>query len=225
MKTAGKQEQDRTPHLNSEVKFADGKAAGIIVVLNARDFVVARGKKRVSRLILPYSIIQSVGERIVTLKMTKTELSQRGANPSEKEGLSKRNFVLELDERLALDNPERTERIARIVLYLLSKRLSAEKKKRLKKNLPLGIRSLWAAVEQGGTVQYFNMADFLIPVKKQGRLQSMEEAFIVTREVFACLRRMMPVEDALDISRSLPLELREIWEGAVQEVSQNPVAV
>lgn len=221
MNTTGKQEQQRTPRLGSEVRFADGAIAGRVRALNIRDFLVIRGKKRTRRLVIPYTSIEVVGNRVVTLRIKRAEAADRSSRYSpEKESLSKKNFIRELDNRLALDNPERTERIVRIVLYLLSKRLSPEKKKKLKKNLPLGIRSLWAAVEQPGTGQYFTMSDFLIPVRKQGRFQTMEEAFIVTREVFACLQRIMPPEEGLEISRSLPLELKEIWQTANIDPSQ-----
>jgi uncharacterized protein (DUF2267 family) len=221
LKTTGKQEQQRTLRIGSEVRFADGAMAGRVRALNNHDFLVIRGKKRIRRLLIPYSSIEVVGNRIVTLRIKRAEASDGALRYSaEKEGLSKKNFVRELDDRLALDNPERTERIIRIVLYLLSKRLSPEKKKNLKKSLPLGIRSLWAAVEQPGTGQYFTMSDFLIPVRKQGRFQTMEEAFIVTREVFACLQRIMPAEEGLEISRSLPFELKEIWQSANIDPSQ-----
>jgi len=139
--------------------------------------VVIRGKKRVRRLTLPYSSIAAIGNRVVILRSSKAEVLEKmsGTGPQEKEGTSKKAFIREIDEHLALDNPERAERLARVTLYLLSKRLAAEDKKQLKKSLPSGIRSLWAAVEQPGTGEYFNMSDFLIPIKKQGRLQSMEE--------------------------------------------------
>ena len=114
----------------------------------------------------------------------------------------------------SLDNPDRAERIARITLYLTSKRLTPDQKKQLKKSLPPGIRSLWATVEQPGDGQYFNMSDFLIPIKKQGRLQTMEEAFIAAREVFSSLKRIMPTVEAMEISRSLPRGLQDIWESA-----------
>ena len=97
----------------------------------------------------------------------------------------------------------------------MSKRLSPNQKKQLKKNLPSGIRSLWAAVEQPGTEQFFNMSDFLIPIKKQGKFETMEEAFIAAREVFSSLKRIMSSVDAREISRSLPRGLQEIWESAL----------
>jgi uncharacterized protein (DUF2267 family) len=58
------------------------------------------------------------------------------------------------------------------------------------------------------------MSDFLIPIKKQGRLQSMEEAYIAAREVFSALKRLMPAFEAMDISRSLPRGIQEIWDSA-----------
>jgi uncharacterized protein (DUF2267 family) len=216
MKSAEKQEHQKIPRLGSEVRFADGARAGRIRELNSQDFVVIRGKKRVKRLHLPYSSVAAIGNRVVTLRNKKSEIAGRDSqvNATEIEGTSKKNFIRDIDEHLALDNTERSERIARIVLYLLSKRLSGEKKKKLKKSLPPGIRGLWAIVEQPGTGQYFNMVDFLLPVKKQGRLQSMEEAYIVTREVFASIRRIMPIVEAKEISSSLPRGLQEIWESA-----------
>jgi len=42
----------------------------------------------------------------------------------------------------------------------------------------------------------------------------MEEAFIAAREVFSSLKRIMPTFDAMDISRSLPRGMQEIWESA-----------
>jgi len=210
-------EQQRLPRLGSEVRFVDGITAGRIRALNEDGFVVVRGKKRVRRLVFPYSSIAAIGNRVVTLRSSKTETLDKATmlhGMHDRENVSKKRFIKEIDSRLELDNLQRAERIARITLYLMSKRLSPEQKKHLKKNLPSGIRSLWAAVEQSGNEQYFNMADFLIPIKKQGRLQSMEEAFIAAREVFSSLKRIMPTFDAMDISRSLPRGMQEIWESA-----------
>ena len=211
------QENQRVPRLGSEVRFGDGITAGRIRALNDTGFVVIRGKKRVRKLVFPYSSIAAIGNRVVILRLSKSEILAKPQQPGsslEKEGTSKKQFIREIDDRLALDDLERAERIARITLYLLSKRLSAGEKKQLKKTLPSGIRSLWATVEQQGTGQYFNMADFLIPIKKQGRLGSMEEAFIAAREVFAALKRIMPAVEAVEMSRCLPRGMQEIWESA-----------
>jgi uncharacterized protein (DUF2267 family) len=209
-------EQQKMPRLGSEVRFGDGITAGRVRALHQNHFVVIRGKKRVRRLTFPYSSIVSIGNRVVTLRSTKAETLDKVAPVplQEKESVSKKRFIRDIDEHLELDNAERAERIARITLYLLSKRLTPDRKKQLKKNLPAGIRSLWAMVEQPGTDSYFNMADFLVPIRKQGRLSSMEEAFIASREVFAALRRIMPPVEAMEISRALPRGLQEIWESA-----------
>jgi uncharacterized protein (DUF2267 family) len=215
--TDNQEQQPRLPRLGSEVRFGDGITAGRIRALSVGGFVVIRGKKRVRRLTLPYSSIAAIGNRVVILRSSKAEVLEKmstNVGTPEKEGTSKKAFIREIDEHLALDNPERAERLVRVTLYLLSKRLAAEDKKQLKKSLPSGIRSLWAAVEQPGTGEYFNMSDFLIPIKKQGRLQSMEEAFIAAREVFSALKRIMPTVEAVQISRSLPRGIQEIWESA-----------
>src|SRR5579875_1131810 len=192
MRISENQTEQKLPRLGSEVRFGDGNSAGRIRALNEDGFVVIRGKKRVRRLTLPYSSIAAIGNRVVTLRSSKAELLEKSQQlvSQEREGMTKKRFIREIDQRLEFDNPERAERVARITLYLLSKRLSAEQKKQLKKNLPAGIRSLWATVEQTGTEQYFNMSDFLIPIKKQGRFQTMEEAFIAAREVFSGLKRI-----------------------------------
>jgi uncharacterized protein (DUF2267 family) len=209
-------EQQKLPRLGSEVRFGDGITAGRVRALHEDHFVVIRGKKRVRRLTFPYSSIASIGNRVVTLRSTKAETLDKVVPivAQEKESVSKKHFIQDIDAHLELDNSERAERIARITLYLLSKRLTPDRKKQLKKNLPPGIRSLWATVEQPGIDRYFNMADFLVPIKKQGRLASMEEAFIASREVFAALRRIMPSVEAMEISRALPRGLQEIWESA-----------
>ena len=216
MVISGDQEQQKLPRLGSEVRFGDGATVGRVRALNEETFVVIRGKKRIRRLTFPYSSIDAIGNRVVTLRSNKSDVINKVAsNAQEKDCVSKKRFIHEIDERLAFDNPERAERVARISLYLLSKRLSSDQKRQLKKSLPTGIRSLWATVEQQGTGQYFNVADFLIPIKKQGRLQSMEEAFIAAREVFSALKRIMPTVQAIEISRSLPRGLQDIWESAV----------
>jgi uncharacterized protein (DUF2267 family) len=208
------EEARKTPRLGSEVRFGDGVTAGRVRALNENGFVVIRGKKRVRRLMFPYSSIAAIGNRVVTLRPRKSEVIDKQPLFGEKEAVSKKKFIKEIDEKLGFENPDRAERVARVSLYLLSKRLSTEQKKRLKRSLPTGIRSLWATVEQPGTGQYFNMADFLIPIKKQGRLQTMEEAFIVAREVFSALKKIMPSVEAMEISRALPRGLQEIWESA-----------
>ena len=206
----------KLPRLGSEVRFGDGVTAGRIRALLKNEFVVIRGKKRIRRLIFPYSSIAAIGNRVVTLRSSKAEALE-GPEPGlhfERELISKRDFIRQVDERLGLSNPDRAERIARITLYLLSKRLSPDRKKQLKKNLPSGIRSLWATVEHSDTDRFFNMSDFLVPIKKQGRLQTMEDSFIAAREVFSALKRIMPSVESMEISRSLPRGLQEIWENA-----------
>ncbi len=217
-------EQQKLPKLGSEVRFSDGSTAGRVRALHQDHFVVVRGKKRVRRLSLPYSSIESIGNRIVILRNSRSEILENTIplELQEREAISKKRFIKDIDDHLDLDNPERAERIARITLYLFSRRLSPDKKKQLRKNLPLGIRSLWATVEQPGTERYFNMADFLTSIKKQGRFSTMEEAFIASREVFAALRRIMPSVEAMEIARSLPRGLQEIWESAMNANSLSP---
>jgi len=179
--------------------------------------VVIRGKKRVRRLVLPYDSIASIGNRVVILRATKADVLERRSRllSGDRELVTKKRFLRELDQRLELDNIERAERIARITRYLMSKRLSPEQKKQLKKNLPSGIRSLWAVVEQQGSEQYFDTCHFLEPIKKQGKFETMEEAYIAAREVFSSLKRIMSSVEAIEISRSLPRGLQDIWESAV----------
>ncbi len=208
----------KLPRLGSEVRFVDGVTAGRIRALNDDGFVVIRGKKRVRRLMFPYSSIAAMGNRVVTLRAKKSEVLDKQATVQkgspDRDQITKKRFIRELDQRLELDNFERSERIARVTLYLTSKRLSAEQKKQLKKNLPTGIRGLWATFEQAGSEQYFNMSDFLSPIKKQGRFDSMEEAFIAAREVFSSLKKIIPTAEAKEMLRSLPRGLQEIWESA-----------
>ncbi len=205
----------RTPRLGSEVRFSDGVAAGKIRELNNEGFVVIKGKKRVRRIMLPYSSISAIGNRVVTLKDNKAELLEKQpVLGNERDLVSKKRLIKEIDRRLGLDNLEQTERIARITLYLFTLRLSQAEKKHFKKTLPFGIRSLWASVEHPGTEQSFDMRNFLVPIKKQGRLQSMEEAFIAAREVFSTIKEMIPGAYAMEISRSMPRGLQEIWESA-----------
>jgi len=210
------QEQQRIPRLGSEVRFEDGATAGRVRALDADTFVVVRGKKRVRRLVLPYSSIAAIGNRIVILRATKADVLEKRSRliAGDHELVSKKRFLRDLDERLELDNLERAERIARITLYQMSKRLSPEQKKQLKKHLPSGIRSLWAVVEQQGSEQHFDTCNFLDPIKKQGKFDTMEEAYIAAREVFSSLKRIMTSVDALEISRSFPRGLQDIWESA-----------
>ena len=216
MVIVGSTEQQRIPRLGSEVRFSDGITAGRVRELNNDEFVVIRGKKRVRRLSFPYAAIAVIGNRVVTLRARKADVIGRnnGVIRLDRESISKKRFIKEIDQRLQLNSTQRAERIARITLYLVSKRLSADQKKQLKKSLPSGIRSLWATVEQPGTDQFFNMSDFLIPIKKQGRLHSMEDAFLAAREVFSSLKRILPSVEAMEISRSIPRGLQEIWDSA-----------
>jgi uncharacterized protein (DUF2267 family) len=206
--------EQRFPRLGSEVRYADGSTAGRIRELNDSSFVVIRGKKRVRRRVFTYSSIAEMGNRVVTLKDKKSNLDKHTPNISERDCVSKKKFIKEINQRLHLDNLERAERVARITLYLMSLRLSQEQKRQFRKILPLGIRCLWATVEQPGSGRSFNMSDYLAPIKKQGRFQTMEEAFIAAREVFSSLKTMMPAIDSVEVSRSMPMGLQEIWESA-----------
>lgn len=204
------------PRLGSEVRFEDGVTAGRVRALNSDTFVVTRGQKRVKRFVLSYAAIASIVNGVVTLRAKKADFLERRSRllMGDHELISKKRFLRELDQRLELDDLERAERIARITLYLMSKRLSPEQKKKLKKSLPAGIRSLWAIVEEQGSEQFFDTSDFLSPIKKQGRFETMEEAYIAAREVFSSLKRIMPPVEALEISRALPRGLQDIWESA-----------
>ncbi len=68
------QEEHRLPRLGSEVRFGDGITAGRVRALNEKGFVVIRGKKRVRRLTLPYTSIAAIGNRVVTLRSSKSAL-------------------------------------------------------------------------------------------------------------------------------------------------------
>ncbi len=213
----GQKPEPKMPRLGSEVRFGDGVTAGRVRALHENDFVVIRGKKRIRKLTFPYSSIAAIGNRVVTLRSSRADVLEGpeiGVQFHDRESVSKRDFIKSIDLKLNFGDQERAERIARITLYLLSKRLSSDRKKKLKKNLPPGIRSLWATVEQTDTDHFFNMSDFLIPIKKQGKLASMEETFIAAREVFSALKRIMPTVESIEISRSLPRGLQEIWESA-----------
>jgi uncharacterized protein (DUF2267 family) len=207
--------QQRIPKLGSEVRFADGITAGRIKSLNNNAFVVIRGKKRIRRLVFPYSSIATIGNRIVTLRNTKSgALSKSSLNTTERDCVTKRKFIKEIDKRLELGNLDRSERVARITLYLMSLKLSQEQKKQFRRILPPGIRSMWTSVEQPGSGRSFNMSDYLAPIKKQGRFQTMEEAFIAAREVFSSLKTLMPAVNSMEISHSMPKGLQEIWDCA-----------
>ena len=206
--------EQRFPKLGSEVRFRDGVSAGKIRALDSEGFLVVRGKKRIRRLVFPYSSIATMGNRVVTLRDKKVTLSgKNGSARSEKESLSKKRFVKEVQQRLGLNNFERGERIARITLHLMSMRLSEEQKKRFKKALPSGIRSLWPA-DESDIDRCFSMSDFLTSIKKQGRFQTMEEAFLAAREVFTSVKTMIPSILLMEFSQSLPRGLQESWDVA-----------
>lgn len=206
--------EQRFPKLGSEVRFRDGASAGKIRALNSEGFLVVRGKKRIRRLEFPYSSIANVGNRVVTLRDMKRATSERnGGTTNESETLSKNKLVKEVQQRLGLNNFERTERVVRITLHLMSMRLSDEQKRRFKKALPSGIRSLWPSNESV-IDQSFSMSDFLTPIRKQGRFQSMEEAFVAAREVFTSIKTMIPSIQMMEISHTLPRGLQEIWDVA-----------
>jgi uncharacterized protein (DUF2267 family) len=207
--------EQKLPKMGSEVRFRDGISAGKVRALNPDGFVVVRGRKRPRRQVFPYSSIATVGNRMVTLLEAKSSVTQKGglAIPPN-DCLSKKRFLREVDQRLSFDNLDRAERVARITLYLTSLRLSDEQKKRFRKALPMGIRSLWATVEQTSGEQSFTMSDFLLPIRKQGNFQSMEEAYIAAREVFASVKTMIPSIGMMDLCQSLPRGIQEIWEVA-----------
>lgn len=206
--------EQRFPKLGSEVRFRDGASAGKIRALNSEGFLVVRGKKRMRRLVFPYSSIANVGNRVVTLRdMKATGPGKNQSESNENESLSKKRLVKEVQQRLGLNNFERTERIVRITLHLMSMRLSDEQKKRFKKALPPGIRSLWHS-NQSGFDHSFSISDFLTLIRKQGRFQSMEEAFVAAREVFTSVKTMIPSVQMMEISHTLPRGLQEIWDVA-----------
>lgn len=203
------------PSVGNLVIFSDGSSAGKITRLNNEGFVVIKGRKKQRRLVFPYSSVAAIKDTVVKLQKTRAEtLNANSIEASDGDLISKKSFIKEIDQRLGLADPERSERIARITLYLFTLRLSQNDKKRFKRSLPFGIRSLWLADEQPECDRLFDMRDFLVPIKNQGRLQSMEEAFIAAREVFSSLKSILPPSDLMEMSRSIPRGLQEIWESA-----------
>ena len=88
---------------------------------------------------------------MVTLRATKSDVLEKHGHleSADREFISKKRFLRELDVRLGLNNLEMAERIARITLYLMSKRLSPEQKTAKEKSSlrnpePLGsCRATW----------------------------------------------------------------------------------
>ena len=95
-------EEQKLPRLGSEVRFVDGITAGRIRALNDEDFVVIRGKKRVRRLVFPYSSIAAIGNRVVTLRSRKSEVLEKSSmlGAQDRENVSKKRFIKEIDQRL-----------------------------------------------------------------------------------------------------------------------------
>lgn len=202
----------RLPKLGSEVRFGDGATAGKVKALNGTGFVVVSGRKRVKQVVMPYSSIASIGNRLVVLRENRHEVRRSGEN-IDKETMSKKVFLKDLDDRLELDNLDRTERIARTTLNLMTSRLPRDRKKQIKKILPSGVRSFWTTTSVDND-QSFEIRDFLLPIKKEGRFQSMEEAFIAAREVFALIKKVIPASEMTEITHSIPRGMQEIWESA-----------
>lgn len=201
----------RLPKLGSEVRFGDGAAAGKVKALNGNGFVVISGKKRVKQVVMPYSSIASIGNRLVILRENRPV--KKVEEVEEKEAISKKEFLKDLDERLELDDLERTERVARMTLNLMTSRLARERKMQIKKILPSGVRALWTS-DQIVSGQSFEIRDFLAPIKKEGRFNSMEEAFIAAREVFASIKKVIPASELTEITHAIPRGMQEIWECA-----------
>lgn len=206
------QSEQLVPKLGSEVRFGDGGTAGKVKALQSQGFVVTSGKRRMRQSIIPYSSIASIGNHEVVLREKRP--NSKKAGEAEKDGFSKKVFLKELDKRLGLDNLDRTERIVRITLNLVTARLPRERKSQIRRILPNGMRNLWTSSSEVDSRQSFEISDFLISIKKQGRLKSMEEAFIAAREVFASIKKMIPASEMTEIAHAIPRSLQEIWESA-----------
>ena len=203
--------EHRVPKLGSEVRFGDGAAAGKVKALGGNGFTVISGKKRVKRVVLPYSSIASIGNRLVILRANRPVVKSDHATQSET--ISKKGFLKELDEHLKLDNLVRTEKIAKTTLNLMTSRLPRERKNQIKKILPSGVRGLWASAPVE-CEQSFEIRDFLLPIKREGRFQSMEEAFIAAREVFAAIKKIIPASEMTEITHAMPRGIHEIWDSS-----------
>ena len=207
---------ERAPSLGSEVRFADGKTAGKVRAITANGFVITGGKRRMQRLVLPYSSISGIRNSVVTLASSRSEVlpKTRRGHPRDSEFLSKRQFVKEIDRHLNLNNVARTERVVRTTLLLTGNRFTVEKKKWLKQSMPESVRSLWPINKPSDAGQSFDMRDYLLAIKKACRFRTMEEAFVAAREVFSALKKVMPSIGAQEMSRSMPRGLQDIWESA-----------
>ena len=200
------------PKLGSEVRFGDGAAAGKVKALSGNGFVVISGKKRVKRVVMPYSSIASIGNRLVILRENRPE-AKNSDQAMQRETISKKVFLKELDEQLKLDNLDRTEKIAKMTLNLMTSRLPRERKNQIKKILPSGVKGLWASAPVE-CEQSFEIRDFLLPIKREGRFQSMEEAFIAAREVFAAIKKIIPASEMTEITHAMPRGIQEIWDSS-----------
>lgn len=216
MQVNSKASHVEVPRLGSEVRFADGETAGRVRGTTSTGIIIARGRKGIRSLALPYSSISGIRNSVVTLASSRSEVLRRPrrGHVRNSEIPSKRQFVREIDGQLKLNNMVRTERVVRTTLLLTGKRFTVEKKKWLKQNMPEAVRSLWPTAEPSGVIESFDMRDYLLAIKKACRFRTMEEAFVAAREVFSALKRVMPSIGAQEMSRSMPRGLQDIWESA-----------
>lgn len=189
----------------------DGERAGKIRSIQKHGFVVTREQSRGQKLVLPYSSISVIGNSIVTLSANRSDVLRRHLFTSD-EVVSKRTFINVIDRHLGLKNVARSERITRVTLLLLGRRFTVDQKRRLRRGMPDGVRSLWSSRDRPEVGRAFDMREFLLAIKKQGRFRKLDEAFTAASSVFAALKMAIPPVEALEISRSLPRGLQEIWD-------------
>ena len=124
-------------------------------------------------------------------------------------------FLAEVKERGDLDNKDQAEKVAKLVLSMISGLVDVEAYNCVKVSLPEEIRDWWSRsllfrlssadrTKNRLRRRLFRRVEMELPDTKQPR--------VVTWAVFSALREKIPEKESDKIASNLPEELEQLWE-------------
>jgi len=114
---------------------------------------------------------------------------------------------------------EAARRATEAVFHALRDRLTPEEADQVVAQLPIELKEVWWAGEQGERRPLkIHREEFYERVRQEAGLPSIREAHWVTLAVFAALKEQLSPGEAEDVLAQLPKDLKEVWAEAQAQI-------
>ena len=129
-------------------------------------------------------------------------------------------FFTRVRDRAGLVDLEDAQRACEVEFQILRARLTHAIGDRIADELPINMKSMWESgllahlTRSISSAEEFNMLEFLDRVREEARLQTRDQAVIVTQAVFATLSEQISHPVKRDMVRELPNDIHEFWQSS-----------